>query len=152
MEIETVVAELISNKYAAWIGGKLVFTNGFYRDVLVPPVDPFLEHKDAPATLKAQYIKYMEDAEIPFRVTTKDGSSYTVRAFSMSGMKAFQSCLREISYEDLVRCTKYYYKQTELMRMKIANYLEEEIWRGAFDELKKRGQSKPATGHISFNR
>lgn len=151
MEIESVIEDLLKSKYAVWVSGKLVFTNGFYRDVNVPPADPMQEHKATPESLKSQYIKYMEDSEIPFRVTTKDGSSYTVRAFSASGMKAFQTALREISYEDLVRCTKYYYKQTELMRMKIANYLEEEIWRGAFAELKKRGQSTPC-GNISLNR
>lgn len=139
MELTEIVTYLTGHDYAVWTGGKLVLTNNFYRLIQAPAGTPAELSTPSPLPIREQFQQFMEEAEVPFRITTADGGQYTVKTTSEPGIKAFKKALTKITYADLVYITKWYYKQNKLMRKTIANYLSEEIWQGALQELQKKG-------------
>ena len=160
MDIEQTVEYLTGQDYAIWTGGKLVLTNKFYRRFPLQAIGEVVskevvsKEEKVILTPKEKFQQFMEDAEVPFRVTTSQGAQYTVKTTSPTAIKSFTDALKRASYDDLVLATKWYYKQTKLMRKTIGNYFSEDIWMSALTEARKKGPegSGPAVRNISLNR
>jgi hypothetical protein len=81
---------------------------------------------------------FIHDAEIPHRVKSTDGSTYTVRQYGASVARKLQKIIQDpkIDYWRLVESTKNYYRVTSYKAL-LSNYIGKDIWLNEYQEWNK---------------
>lgn len=79
--------------------------------------------------LKLLWNTFITDSEIPHRVKTTDGGSYTIRQYGAAVARKLQKIIQDpkIDYWRLVEATKHYYKVTSYKHL-LSNYISKDIW------------------------
>lgn len=148
-----------------------VFTNKFYSDFvgadvgLVPSVRPIvmkshttsvlvLPKKLDKATVSGAYLSFIEQCNVPRRIISPKGDSYSANQFSEKGAKAFGKILQrsqtgEIDVELLTRTVQLYYKSSQAYKLKIGNYIGDGAWETDYNELVERLGKGTITEHIT---
>lgn len=139
---------LIDREYAIVVGDKAVLTKKF-KDLFPEPVVSTLQlvaTVDKEAGKKELWNKFIADAEIPHRVKSNRGESYTVRQYSLPAINKLVKVINTpgIEYDMLVKSTKQYYK-TVTFKQLLSNYLIDDTWLHEYEEFKK-GNVEQNTG------
>ena len=153
MILKDVVQWLLSESYAVIVQGQLVITQKCQSEItslIAPPIEqvlPTVAPKKVtrpPVDVRAIWDKFMEDADIPHRVTAHNGGQYTVKQYSRPAAARLAQIVNDktIDYKILVESTKNYYK-TVTFKQTIGNYIEQEVWRYEYLEWQKKGNKKP---------
>src|SRR5690606_2334782 len=145
MTTKEAIDYLIDNGYLAWINNELTILNKLRRELLqaedINAVAPnrvvgeggYIPHPDL-SDKKAVWYKFIEDAEVPHRLYTNDGKSFTVRQYSPNIADQLIKIIKSCDYSKLVESTKKYYKRNGY-RVVISNYFAKEIWKGEYDSF-----------------
>lgn len=156
MNLRGVTQWLLDNEYGIMVGGKFVITQKFNSELGgwtndAPPV-PFVREavaiEEPVVTMltdkKLLWNRFIEDAEVPWRVKAPDGGIYTVRQYSASAVNNLVKIINDpsVNYQRLVESTKEYYKTVTYKKL-LSNYLNDGIWKSAYDEY---GKNPPVGG------
>lgn len=88
--------------------------------------------------------EFKDKAEIPFRIKTLMGSSFTVSAISEKAEKYFNSqIVGKVDMDLLIQVTKAYYADSKAFRQTLTNYITQGIWKDALKEY--QGKVTPTT-------
>ena len=98
--------------------------------------------------LKQIWQKLIDDAEIPWRVSSPGGGKYTVTQYGpTAGMVLYKAVNDpEIDYSRLVASIKDYYSNTAY-RVSMCNYFERGIWRDAYQAFNKPNRKEGHWGN-----
>lgn len=143
---DDVLQYLKDNLYIIQQGDSWVISNKFTRELGISPsntvsiasssiIKPILKPG---ITTKEVYKQFIQDAEIPSRITTNSGSFWCNR-YSEPGFKAFKRVWDDpkINRSILLAATKWYYKQINTARKMVGNYFSEGIWESCYDDFVK---------------
>lgn len=153
---------LLDNDYLIVVDSTPVLTAKFYKELkyTMPKDQAPLEVPEileTPVPVKSVpkkevWNKFIEDAEIPWRVTAKDGGTYTVRQYNIPAANKLIKIIQDpnVDYDKLVASTKNYYK-TVSYKLLLSKYLLNEVWSSEYKEWEKRGNKvRSSPGENSF--
>lgn len=131
---------LLDREYAVVVGDKPVLTKKF-KDLFPEPKVSTLQlvaTGDRVDDKKELWNKFIIDADIPHRVKSNRGESYTVRQYSLPAINKLIKVLNTpgLDYDILVKSTKQYYK-TVTFKQLLSNYLVDDTWLHEYEEFKK---------------
>lgn len=158
MNLREAVQWLLDNDYGIMVGKQFVLTQkvsnelgGFAANDETPVAIPIRTARTitrpTETDKKAVWNKFVEDAEVPWRVKAPDGGIYTVRQYSVLAANNLIKIINDpnIDYVRLTQSTKNYY-QTVTYKKLLSNYLNDGIWKSAYDEwgkeIKVDGENK----------
>jgi len=160
--LKNVLQWMIDHQYAVLLGKQFVLTNKVDAELngtrptaqlvlAYTPVQTAVTRLVNPTDKKEVWNKFITDAEIPHRVKSTTGGTYTVRQF---GASAADKLIRIVSnpsidYNAFVESTKHYYK-TVTFKALLSNYLLKEIWKGEYDEWIKGNRTLLTSGENRF--
>lgn len=145
MSLKEVTQWLLSNNYAHIINNNCFVLDKKFHDELGfvnnTPVEVVVPINLSPINLsdpKEVWNKFIEDANIPWRVKNNLGQSYTIRQYSKSMANKLVSIVNnsQIDYQRLVDSTKHYYATTSY-KLLLSNYLEKGVWKDCYDNYKQ---------------
>lgn len=141
---------LTAHNLIALIKGEWVLTNNYTRalyneenrdeeptledsilnktETKVKPVVSILTRKEIFETFK-------KDAEVPWRVTTESGTTYTVSSISKEALNVLCKVIERVDYERLCQSTKAYYK-SNIAKKGLTNYFLHGEWEGIYENYK----------------
>jgi hypothetical protein len=143
-----------------------IFTNKFYKeftqhDIGVVPVPGIAIAKSEMTrvvvpqsnicdTPRDAYMRFIAECNIPRRIMTPDGGSYSGNYYSEKGMKAFTKIMMrsDIILALLVHSTQLYYKSSTGYKLKIGNYIGDGAWETDYRELVERLGNGTVVEHI----
>lgn len=146
MELIEKVKWLLENDYLVVIDSTPILTAKFYDELkYVPPKEEIKVVKKINTTKdnkKDIWNKFIEDAEVPWRVKATDGGIYTVRQYNLPAVNKLIKILNdpEIDNEILVLSTKSYYK-TVSYKLLLSKYLLNDVWLSEYKEWGKAKES-----------
>jgi len=157
---------LCSREFAVIVEGKAVLTNKFY-EIFPPPNTTIIKYNEiTPNQVLTQAVhnynnptaeekkqiwtKFINDSELPYRVTAPGGGTYTIRQYSPAAVNKLLSILRnkDLDYKRFTESTKHYYK-TVAYKLTLQRYLCEEVWS---DEYLNFGKKSVGTSTDGSNR
>jgi hypothetical protein len=151
MTLKSVLQWLLDHGYGVIIGDQFVLTNKVNEELAIGKTGSPIKVETKPAVINKSVVKvtlpnskkdiwnkFVEDAEIPFRVKATDGGTYTVKQYGSAAANELERIVSDpsIDYQVLVESTKYYYKTVSYKAL-LSNYLLKQIWRGEYDEWLK---------------
>lgn len=166
MTFKEIVEWLLNNQYMMLVGGKPILTPKFEREVgYTGPstVGELIEERHPQREIargsplvgitdpKKVWNIFIIDAEIPHRVKSTDGSTYTVRQYGASVAKKLLKIIHDpkINYQRLVESTKNYYKVTTYKQL-LSNYISKDIWWQEYQEWSNQTK-KDNTNNDGYN-
>ncbi len=162
-ELKKVVQYLLDNGYAVVVNGEVVITaklnktlKGDFKTETEPtkPISIIGSGKSAndlditlfPDEKKLIWDKFIQDSEIPYRVTSPNTRDvYTVRQWNKVACKKLLGIIAnpKVDYDILVASTKHYYA-TVSYKKTLGNYLNDDIWAQEYLEwVKNKGKNAP---------
>lgn len=101
--------------------------------------------------LKEIWDKFVLDADIPWRVSTPSGDTYTVRQFGPTAAKKLAEIIdtENVDYDILTKSTRNYYQNTTY-KSTLFNYFLKDIWKEEYSEFLKSGPSRERDGGNQF--
>lgn len=83
--------------------------------------------------------EFKDKAEVPFRIKTGTGQSYTVSAISDKAEKYFNSqIVGKVDMDLLIQVTKAYYADPKAFRQTLTNYITQGAWKDAMKEYENK--------------
>lgn len=153
------VEGLLQDGYLILVGGKPVLTAKFEKElgyksqeVAMTPIqkeivksENVMNSGDVMKKItdpKLAWNTFILDAEIPHRVKSTDGSTYTIRQYSQSIARKLLKIIQDpkVDYWKLVESTKNYYKTTSYKAL-LSNYISKDIWMNEYSEWKGTGKT-----------
>jgi hypothetical protein len=162
MDINEVHKYLKDNKYLFEFQGKLYITSKYPRDLrraetitigsstsLVHVAgDNGVQVVEYLETTKERFKRFIAEAEVPYRITTDTGKSYTANAYSLPAERILNKALKEgFDWRGLVMSAKLYYK-SKGFKQKVSNYFVTGTWESEYDELVKKLTEGKVAQHI----
>jgi len=159
--LKNVLQWMIDNEYGVLIGKEFVLTNKVNTELngLRPSTAVIAIHRPVtavtkvinPTSKKDIWNKFIADADIPHRVKSTTGGTYTVRQFGAAAVNELIKIISDpsIDYHAFVESTKHYYK-TVTFKALLSNYLLKQIWRGEYDEWIKGNRNVVTSGENRF--
>lgn len=156
---------LQDNGYILPLNGELTWTNKFKREY-VPIASTSLQLVTQERSMQEQervlsvedvYRQFIKDAEVPYRVTTNTGGTYTVNAVSANAVREFTKIIRAkdregnpiYNYSILVFSTKLYYTNPTQYKEKLTNYFIKGSWESQYNEFKEKLERGEVEHHIN---
>lgn len=86
--------------------------------------------------------KFVQDAEIPWRVKSTDGGTYTVSQYGASAANKLLAIINNtnVNYDTLVQSTKNYYKTVTYKHL-LSKYLLNDLWFQEYTQWEKSNNS-----------
>lgn len=160
MSEKEAIEVLIEKGYIIPIKGKYQLTGEFHRNYIPVSTELAVVSREMTvnskaivkseniATVKELLKKFRDDADIPFRIKSSSGQTYTVSAISNDACKAFSQILKSgIDYQILVYATKLYYKRDSFRKI-LTNYLKDGDWEVEYHEFKSKLGQGQVQNHI----
>lgn len=139
MEIKEITKWLLDNGYLVLVNSRPILTAKFERELgyqstpqELTPVQ-ISNELTKPTTYtndpKIIWNAFITDADIPHRVKSTDGTSYTVRQYGALVAKKLMKIIEDprIDYKRLTESTRNYYKTTSY-KLLLSNYIVKDIW------------------------
>lgn len=156
---------LQDNGYILPINGELTWTNKFKREY-VPIASTSLQLVTPSTSVQEQervlsvgdvYRQFIKDAEVPYRITTNNGGTYTANAVSANAVREFTRIIKAIdregrpiyNYSILVYSTKLYYANPTQFKEKLTNYFIKGTWESQYNEFKEKLERGEVEHHIN---
>ena len=144
MDIE-LLQFLLDRDYAVIVGEKPFLTKKF-KNLFEPEQIKLEVIKAIPLQVdsKTLWNKFIVDAEIPHRIRAiGSGNEYTIRQFNIPAANRLKSIINNssINYTKLVESTKNYYKNNNLYRVILSNYLIKDVWKDEYELYEKKGNT-----------
>lgn len=138
IDLKQAIDYMLSNGYVAFVNGELVITNKLKRE--------FVANADL-LTKKEVWDKFIQDADIPHRVSGSDGKFYTIRQYSPKVGNLLLAAIKACDYDVLVESTKRYYKSTGY-KLVLSNYFERRVWVEEYNRYMKEKKDGTLTRYI----
>lgn len=145
MVLKETLDQLAVDGYLVYVNNSPVFTSKLYQELGVTDLQsPVLEPLNKPrkrvrgsAEAREIWHKFVKDAELPWRVTSTTGSSYTVCQFSVAAVDKLISILEDPNVDPVLftQSVKHYYA-TVTYKTTFQKYLMNEIWKFEYDQFK----------------
>lgn len=173
MELKQALGYLLDNGYLVIVANQVVVTRKLTDSLSLPRVEHEVatpqpttqsatetsvviaepKKKKKPMTasdeaLRTMWAKFVDDAEVPWRVKSPTGGQYTVSQYGSTAAAMLYRLLQneEVEYDRLVAATKDYYK-TMSYRASLCNFFQNDIWRGAYLNYGKIDRSEGQWGN-----
>lgn len=138
LTIKERVQWFLDGGYMLMVGGRLAITSKLEKELGITVPEELSQKQISnelvkPTTyttdLKAIWNKFIEDAQIPHRVRSPNGSIYTVRQYGSAVAKKLAIIIGrlDIDYTRLVESTKNYYRTVSYKSL-LSNYIDQDIW------------------------
>ncbi len=131
---------LLNNGYLAYINGEITITGKFNREFRPIPVEraeQLFPENPTIVSREAIWKKFIEDAEIPHKVTATDGKLYTIRQYSPAIANKLVQIIRSVpDYKILIESTKLYYR-SNAYKLTLSNYIDRRVWSEEYDRYAK---------------
>lgn len=155
MDLRTCVQYLLDNGYAIITQNQVVLTKKLNEELKGKSTITQVPTKVETVVVtnlddkKAVWNKFIEDAEIPHRVNSPHGGTYTVRQYSQQNANKLARIIAAVDYNRLVESTKNYYKTVSYKAL-LSNYLDKDIWKHEYDSW--TGQAVKSNQNDGTNR
>lgn len=155
MNLKEIHEYLLENRYVMEFQGKLYTTSKYKRDLAKVEVSKLPQKINTGLSLptviessKERFKRFIEEAEVPYRIAMQDGRTFTANAYNIKAERVFNKALADgVNYKGLVFSTKLYYK-SHGFKQKISNYFVEGTWEAEYDQFMKKMASGDIVGHI----
>jgi hypothetical protein len=156
MTFKQAVTYLIDNGYLVVVANQVVVTSKLTKALKLPEITTVNSVVTSEQVLTPQEVvknealkptkkdtravwdQFIIDADVPWRVKTNTGETYTIRQYGTTAANQLLKIINdpEVDYNVLVESTKHYYRNTTYKTI-LSNYILNHVWKEEYREYLK---------------